>query len=54
MRQPAGDVAKAVHEVGQWLVHGLIGLHLAGVSYHLIVRRAGPSGVGIYRKNYRQ
>jgi cytochrome b561 len=39
-----GDLAKSVHLVGRWLVFGLIGLHLAGVSYHLIVRRDGLLG----------
>lgn len=36
-----GDAAKAVHTYGQWLVYGLIALHLAGVGWHLIVRRDG-------------
>jgi cytochrome b561 len=34
-----GDAAEAVHLFGGWLVYGLIGLHLAGVSYHLIFKR---------------
>ena len=33
-----GDAAEAIHQYGQWFVYGLIGLHLAGVSYHLISR----------------
>jgi cytochrome b561 len=36
-----GDAAAAVHHWGQWIIYGLIGLHLAGVSFHLIVRRDG-------------
>ncbi len=36
-----GDAAAAVHHWGQWIVYGLIGLHLAGVSFHLIVKRDG-------------
>ena len=36
-----GDAAATVHNLCQWLVYGLIGLHLAGVSYHLVVRRDG-------------
>ena len=39
-----GDLAKTVHQTSQWVVYGLIGLHLAGVSYHLIVRRDGLLG----------
>lgn len=39
-----GDAAAAVHTSGQWLVYGLIGLHLAGVSYHLVVKRDGLLG----------
>jgi cytochrome b561 len=31
-----GDAAERVHLVGQWLLYGLITLHLAGVSYHLV------------------
>lgn len=34
-----GDSAEAVHLFGRWLVYGLIALHLAGVSYHLIFKR---------------
>lgn len=36
-----GDVAKSLHVYGQWVIYGLIALHLAGVSFHLIVRRDG-------------
>lgn len=39
-----GDAAKAIHSLGQWAVYGLIGAHLAGVSYHLVVRRDGMLG----------
>ncbi len=39
-----GDAAAAVHNYAQWAVYSLIGLHLAGVSYHLIVRRDGLLG----------
>ena len=39
-----GDAAAAVHAWGQWVVYGLIGVHLAGVSWHLIVRRDGLLG----------
>lgn len=34
-----GDAAAAVHLFCRWLIYGLIALHLAGVSYHLIFRR---------------
>jgi cytochrome b561 len=34
-----GDAAAAVHQTGQWFVYGLIALHLAGVSYHLMFKR---------------
>jgi cytochrome b561 len=34
-----GDAAEAVHLFGRWIVYGLIALHLAGVSYHLIFKR---------------
>ena len=37
----AGDAAKAVHHFGQYVVYGLIGLHLTGVSFHLLVKRDG-------------
>lgn len=33
-----GDAAEAVHLFCRWLVYGLIALHLAGVSYHLIFK----------------
>ena len=36
-----GDAAEAVHLFCRWLVYGLIALHLAGVSYHLIIKRDG-------------
>ena len=39
-----GDLAKTMHQTGQWFVYGLISLHLVGVSYHLIVRRDGLLG----------
>ncbi len=39
-----GDAAKSFHQVGQWVVYLLIGLHLAGVVYHLVVRRDGALG----------
>jgi len=42
--RPLGDAAKAFHQFGQWAVYGLIGLHLAGVSYHLVVKRDGALG----------
>jgi cytochrome b561 len=36
-----GDAAKAIHQAAQWAVYALIGLHLAGVAFHLMVRRDG-------------
>lgn len=36
-----GDAAKRFHVIGQWVVYGLIGMHLGGVAYHLVVRRDG-------------
>jgi cytochrome b561 len=36
---PGQYAAEAVHLFGRWLVYALIGLHLAGVSYHLIFER---------------
>jgi cytochrome b561 len=37
--RPIGDAAAVVHLFGRWFVYGLIALHLAGVSYHLIFKR---------------
>jgi cytochrome b561 len=37
--RPVGDAAENLHRIGQWVVYGLIALHLFGVSYHLIVKR---------------
>jgi len=34
-----GDIAQTIHMVGRWFVYGLIGFHIAGVAYHLIVKR---------------
>ena len=34
-----GDAAETVHLFCRWLIYGLIALHLAGVSYHLIFKR---------------
>ena len=42
--RPIGDAAAAVHRFGQWIVYGLIALHLMGVSYHLIFMRDGVLG----------
>ena len=39
-----GDAAKAIHQYGQWVIYALIGVHLSGVSYHLIARRDGILG----------
>jgi cytochrome b561 len=36
-----GDAAKAFHQVGQWIVYSLIGVHIAGVVFHMVVRRDG-------------
>lgn len=36
-----GDVAAATHRYGQWAVYFLIGMHLAGVSFHIIWKRDG-------------
>jgi cytochrome b561 len=43
-QKAVGDLAKAVHETGRWLVYGLIGLHLAGVVWHVAFRRDGLLG----------
>ena len=37
-----GDAAETVHLISQWILYGLITLHLAGVSYHLVVKRDNP------------
>jgi hypothetical protein len=34
-----GDVFGAIHEYGRWVVYGLIAVHIAGVCYHVTVRR---------------
>jgi len=39
-----GDIAKAIHQYGQWVVYALIAAHLLGVSYHIIVARDGLLG----------
>lgn len=39
-----GDAAKGFHQFGQWIIYGLIGMHLTGVLYHVIVRRDGALG----------
>ena len=39
-----GDAAKSFHQFGQWVVYTLIAVHLAGVLFHLIIRRDGALG----------
>ncbi len=42
--KPVGDFGKLLHLWGQWLVYGLIVLHLAGVVFHILFRADGLLG----------
>lgn len=39
--RPLGDFFETVHVYGQWVVYGLLVLHIGGVCHHVFVRRDG-------------